>query len=150
MMLGLPWSCLVPIISSEGVESGLTALEGEVKYMNCQGDQNWVVILSWFLPSSAFTLVVPTLFSAEAFQGLSVQGHKIQADQKTFGDLWIRCTGSRWYSTDNQKKYLVYAHPALQSWWTGTCVFWKLLNTHRGNTNHTCTSWHLFPFPPLW
>lgn len=30
MMVGLPWSYLVPIKSSEGVERELTALEGEV------------------------------------------------------------------------------------------------------------------------
>lgn len=66
MMVGLPRSCLVPIIASERVDGWLGKVK--FKYMNCQEDQNWVVILSGFLNSSAFTLVVSTPLSAEAFQ----------------------------------------------------------------------------------
>lgn len=107
------------------------------KYMNCQGDQNWVVILSALLPSSAFTLLVSTSVSRGLPKVFLSQSHKRQA--------WMVL------KAQSTRRRACSIHTPLCSVGGGELVFSEdfLTHTHKGNTDQMRTPWLHFPFFPL-
>lgn len=105
--------------------------------MNCQGDQNWVVILSALLPSSAFTLLVSTLLLAEDFPRSSYP--KVTRDR--LGWFWKHKALEEVLGPSTHHSAVLVE---------GSLCFLKTSkHTHKDSTDQTRTPWLHFPFFPL-